>query len=101
MAKVFVSTVIDAPVAKVWAIVRDFNGLPSWAPFAADSRIEQNAKPDQEKPSEGNPAQNHDPYTSGHPVIVGRGGNRRLYTSGRTQHTGRNLAGQGLHRVSP
>ena len=47
MAKVFVSTVIDAPVAKVWAVIRDFNGLPVWAPFAVESRIEQNAKPDQ------------------------------------------------------
>ena len=47
MAKVFVSTVIDAPVAKVWAVIRDFNGLPTWAPFAAESRIEQNARADQ------------------------------------------------------
>lgn len=47
MAKVFVSTVIDAPVGKVWAVIRDFNGLPSWSPFAAESRIEQNAKADQ------------------------------------------------------
>ena len=47
MAKVFVSTVIDAPVAKVWTVIRDFNGLPAWAPFATDSRIEQNARPDQ------------------------------------------------------
>jgi uncharacterized protein YndB with AHSA1/START domain len=47
LAKVFVSTVIDAPVAKVWAVIRDFNGLPAWAPFAAESRIEQNARADQ------------------------------------------------------
>ena len=47
MAKVFVSTVIDAPAAQVWAVVRDFNALPQWTPFVAESRIEQNAKPDQ------------------------------------------------------
>lgn len=47
MAKVFVSTVIGAPAAEVWKVVRDFNGLPSWAPFVVDSRIEQNARADQ------------------------------------------------------
>jgi hypothetical protein len=45
LAKVFVSTVIDAPAAKVWAVIRDFNALPAWTPFAAESRIEQGAKP--------------------------------------------------------
>jgi hypothetical protein len=47
LAKVFVSTVVDAPAAQVWAVIRDFNGLPNWAPFVAESRIEQNARPDQ------------------------------------------------------
>jgi hypothetical protein len=47
LAKVFVSTVIDAPVAKVWTVIRDFNGLPSWTPFVAESRIEQNARAEQ------------------------------------------------------
>ncbi len=47
MANVFVSTVVNAPTAQVWAVVRDFNGLPAWTPFAAESRIEQNAKADQ------------------------------------------------------
>ena len=47
MAKVFISTIVDAPLARVWAVVRDFNGLPSWTPFAVESRIEQNARPDQ------------------------------------------------------
>ena len=42
MAKVFVSHVIPAPVAAVWPILRDFNGLPQWTRFVADSRIEQN-----------------------------------------------------------
>jgi hypothetical protein len=47
LAKVFVSTVVDAPAAQVWGIVRDFNGLPNWTPFAAESRIEHNARADQ------------------------------------------------------
>lgn len=47
MPKVYVSSVIGAPAAEVWKIVRDFNGLPSWTPFVAESRIEQNAKADQ------------------------------------------------------
>ena len=40
MARVYVSSVIDAPAAKVWARVRDFNGLPGWHPAIAESRIE-------------------------------------------------------------
>ena len=40
MARVYVSSVINAPAAKVWARVRDFNGLPSWHPGIAESRIE-------------------------------------------------------------
>jgi len=47
MAKVYVSSVIDAPAAEVWKVVRDFNGLANWTPFVAESRIEQNAPPDQ------------------------------------------------------
>ena len=47
MAKVFVSSVVDAPVAQVWSVVRDFNGLPGWLPAAAESRIEQSARADQ------------------------------------------------------
>ena len=30
MAKVYVSDVIPAPASAVWAVVRDFNGLPKW-----------------------------------------------------------------------
>jgi hypothetical protein len=44
--KVYTSTVIDAPADVVWGIVRDFNGLPRWTPFVADSRIEQNLPAD-------------------------------------------------------
>ena len=41
MIKVYTSSVIDAPAEAVWARVRDFNGLPQWTPFVADSRIEE------------------------------------------------------------
>jgi hypothetical protein len=41
VAKVYTSSVLNAPAAQVWGIVRDFNGLPNWTPFVADSRIEQ------------------------------------------------------------
>ncbi len=40
MARVFVSTVIAASADKVWARVRDFNGLPTWHPGIRDSQIE-------------------------------------------------------------
>jgi Polyketide cyclase / dehydrase and lipid transport len=47
MAKVYVSSVINAPASAVWQAVRNFNALPEWTPFVADSRIEQNMPPDQ------------------------------------------------------
>ena len=47
MTQVYVSTVIDAPIAAVWAVIRDFNGLPGWTPFVAESRIESHAPADQ------------------------------------------------------
>lgn len=47
MAKVYVSSVIGAPADAVWRTVRDFNGLPDWTPFVAQSRVEQNMPPDQ------------------------------------------------------
>jgi hypothetical protein len=40
MPRIFVSSVIAAPVAKVWAKLRDFNGMPGWHPGIAESRIE-------------------------------------------------------------
>ena len=46
MAEVYRSDVIDAPAARVWAAVRDFNGLPNWAPNVADSRMEGGAPAD-------------------------------------------------------
>jgi Polyketide cyclase / dehydrase and lipid transport len=46
MAKVYASSVIPASASAVWATVRDFNGLPKWTGFVAESRIEQNAPSD-------------------------------------------------------
>ncbi len=46
MVKVYVSSVIDAPPERVWAVVRDFNALPKWHPAIADSRIEGNQPAD-------------------------------------------------------
>ena len=46
MAKVYSSNVIPAPVSAVWGVVRDFNGLPNWTKFVAESRIEQNMPAD-------------------------------------------------------
>jgi Polyketide cyclase / dehydrase and lipid transport len=40
MIKVYTSTVVNASADAVWTVVRDFNGLPKWTPFVADSRIE-------------------------------------------------------------
>lgn len=40
MARVYVSSVINAPAARVWARIRDFNALPAWVPVVAESRIE-------------------------------------------------------------
>lgn len=47
MASVYISSVIPAPAADVWRIVRDFNALPKWTPFVVESRIEGNAPADQ------------------------------------------------------
>ena len=40
MPKVFVSTVINAPIERVWRVVGDFIGLPAWMPGMTDSVIE-------------------------------------------------------------
>lgn len=47
MPKGYVSAVIDAPAESVWAIVRDFNGLPSWFPGCVGSHIEGDFRSDQ------------------------------------------------------
>ena len=46
MIRVYTSSVIDAPADAIWQIVRDFNGLPSWHPAIAESRIEAGAPSD-------------------------------------------------------
>lgn len=46
MPRVYVSSVVDAPADRVWAVVRDFNALPRWVPAVAESRIEQNLPAD-------------------------------------------------------
>lgn len=40
MAHVSISAVIEAPIERVWAVARDFNGHAAWHPFIADSHIE-------------------------------------------------------------
>jgi hypothetical protein len=40
MARVYTSSVVGAPAAKVWQRIRDFNALPAWVPAVAESRIE-------------------------------------------------------------
>ena len=40
MLRVTRSTVIDAPVERVWAVLRDFNSHDAWHPAVADSHIE-------------------------------------------------------------
>jgi uncharacterized protein YndB with AHSA1/START domain len=44
MPTVHVSSVIDAPIEKVWERIRDFNGLPSWHPRMVESEIEDGRK---------------------------------------------------------
>ena len=40
MPTVTISSVIDAPVDKVWERISDFNGLPDWHPRMTESQIE-------------------------------------------------------------
>lgn len=40
MPDVFASAVMPADADTVWAVVRDFNGLPAWHPAIKQSRIE-------------------------------------------------------------
>lgn len=47
MTKIFVSAVINAPVEKVWAQVRDFNNMPEWHPKFSRSHIEGGLPSDQ------------------------------------------------------
>jgi uncharacterized protein YndB with AHSA1/START domain len=47
MVTATVSSVIPAPVEKVWERIRDFNGLPSWHPRMVESEIEGGLPADQ------------------------------------------------------
>lgn len=47
MPEVYTSSVIGASADQVWSAIRDFNGLPSWHPAIAESRIEGGAPSDQ------------------------------------------------------
>jgi NADPH:quinone reductase-like Zn-dependent oxidoreductase/uncharacterized protein YndB with AHSA1/START domain len=40
------STIIDAPIERVWAVLRDFNSHDQWHPAVAESRIEDGLSPD-------------------------------------------------------
>jgi len=40
MARVYVSSVLNATVSSVWNRIRDFNGLSRWHPTIRDSKIE-------------------------------------------------------------
>jgi NADPH:quinone reductase-like Zn-dependent oxidoreductase len=41
------SAVIDAPIERVWAVLRDFNSHSAWHPAVGESRIERNEPADQ------------------------------------------------------
>ena len=46
MVEVRRSTVLDAPIEEVWAILRDFNGHETWHPSVGASRLEDGASGD-------------------------------------------------------
>ena len=41
MPRVYVSTVIPAPIDRVWELIGDFNALPAWHPMVAGCTIEE------------------------------------------------------------
>ncbi len=41
MAKVYTSSVLNAPADRIWARIRDFNNLPEWHPKISQSHIER------------------------------------------------------------
>jgi NADPH2:quinone reductase len=47
LQKVVRSTVIDAPIDRVWAVIRDFNSHDQWHDVVAESRIEAGERSDQ------------------------------------------------------
>ena len=44
---IYISHVIDAPIEKVWGVMRDFNAMPSYHPGILKSAIEGNGPSDQ------------------------------------------------------
>ncbi|HEX2552103.1 MAG TPA: SRPBCC family protein [Microvirga sp.] len=46
MPRVVRSTIIDAPVDALWAVLRDFNGHENWHPIVARSEIERSQPSD-------------------------------------------------------
>jgi hypothetical protein len=46
MPKVVRSTILDAPVDRVWSVIRDFNGFDRWHPAVGSSTIERHYSPD-------------------------------------------------------
>ncbi len=47
MPKVVRSAIIDAPVDRLWAVLRDFNGHDQYHPIVAESTIERGHPSDQ------------------------------------------------------
>ena len=47
MIRVTRSAVIDAPIERVWAVLRDFNSHTAWHPVVAESEIEAGERSDQ------------------------------------------------------
>ena len=47
MVEVRRSTILDAPLDDVWAVLRDFNGHDRWHPIVASSAIEDGLDADQ------------------------------------------------------
>jgi len=45
MPKVFVSSLVDAPAEKVWAVIRRFDAVVDWLPFVKSSPIEDGGDP--------------------------------------------------------
>ena len=46
MPGVYYSTVLDAPIERVWDSIRDFNALADWHPLIVDCHIEENQPSD-------------------------------------------------------
>jgi hypothetical protein len=46
MVTIVKSTVVEAPIERVWELLRDFNGHDRWHPAVATSAIEEGKSPD-------------------------------------------------------